>query len=68
MVNSLGVTNFERQPVLLNTAFLGRLQHRSKINFGAVQVGFFPWVEYKKVGEHSLLSIGYLYSLIHATV
>jgi hypothetical protein len=33
MVDGLGVMIFERQPVLLNTAFLGRLQLQRKIKF-----------------------------------
>jgi hypothetical protein len=39
-----------------------------KIKSGAIQVGFFPWIEYQKVGKLSQLSVGYIYSLIGPTV
>jgi hypothetical protein len=44
-------------PALLKTAFLDRMQQRKKIKSGAVMVGFFPWVEYKKLGQLSKISI-----------
>jgi hypothetical protein len=37
---------------------------REKMTFGAARVGFIPLVEYHKVGKHSQIFIGYLYSLI----
>jgi hypothetical protein len=39
-----------------------------KINSGAVGVGFFPRVEYQKLGQLSQRSIGFLFSLIQLTV
>jgi hypothetical protein len=53
---------------LMKTAIWIDCSDRRKLKSGAVQVGFFPWVEYQKVGQLWQLSIGYIYNLIGPTV
>jgi hypothetical protein len=53
---------------LLKLHFWADCRLQRKLKSGDVSMGFFPWVEYQKVGKLFQLSIGYLYSLNRLTV
>jgi hypothetical protein len=67
-VNGLRVMIFGRWWGCWKLYFCSDSSVEREINSEAVQLGFFPWDEYQKLGELSYPSIGYLFSLIHLTV
>jgi hypothetical protein len=67
-VNGLRVMIFRRWRGFWKLYFCSDCRVERKINFGAVWVGFFPWVEYQKLGHLSQIFIRYLFSLIQLIV
>jgi hypothetical protein len=60
--------DFRTTTELLKTVFLIDCSVKSKLNSGAVRMGFCAWAGYKNNGKLSQLSINYLFCLIQQTI
>jgi hypothetical protein len=68
LINCLGDLTFCKTTGLLKLYFWTDCSGQRKMKSRAVSAGFFPWVEYQKLGKLSHLSISYLFSLIRLMV